>query len=272
MRTCAAVISTACLVAACTQPGRPADNARGTPAQGLVESEFFSQELGRDVRHCLWMPARAQNTRVPLLLVLHGRGRHRRSLIEQPGVIESLQSVSFAIAFPDGDDGWWIDAPAMASAHYQSMLLEFISVVENRYPAGGCAEMRAVTGWSMGGFGAVSLAQNHPDLVCAVSSMIGLLDFPAGEGYPVPLGRFGRDRQVWIAFTPSAKAKRLRGKAVAVFSCSDGFDAPQNRAFHEALKREGIEHHYEVLPGGHTMKTVLLAWPKVLEFHGANWE
>ena len=239
----------------------------------VIESSFFSQTLGRKVPYVLWLPesARSSPGRCPLLICLHGAGRNYRTLIEQRGVLASLRGVKFAVAWPNGDNGWWIDSPVNADSRYQSMLVEFIHHVEATHRVGGGRSLRAVTGWSMGGYGAFRFAEDHPELIAAVSSMIGLLNFPLGRGHSIPEKVFGPPGPAWEKLTPTTNVGALKGMQLAVFSCSTGFDRPHNEAFHEALRRAGIPHQYETIAGGHVIGTVLAAWPKVLAFHGQVW-
>lgn len=44
---------------------------------------------------------------------------------------------------------------------------EFIPMIEKRFAVGGSKAKRAIYGTSMGGFGALLVAQQRPDLVCA---------------------------------------------------------------------------------------------------------
>lgn len=248
--------------------------AEDRPMSGFITGQFRSDSLQKDMPYCLWVPTgqAAGDGRWPLLLVLHGRGRNERSLSEQPGVMASFVDLPFAVAFPRGDSGWWIDSPVNPKGRYGATLLEFIKHVEETYPVGGSREKRAVTGWSMGGYGAVNFAEDHPDIVGSVSAMIGLLNLPYGDTYTTPADVFGPRSDVWQDLCPALKVESLRGMPVAVFSCSDDFDRPHNDAFHAAMETAGIAHHFEIIPGGHKMTTVLAAWPKVLAFHRETWK
>jgi S-formylglutathione hydrolase FrmB len=48
---------------------------------------------------------------------------------------------------------------------------EFLPMVEDRFGVGGSRGRRATLGWSMGGFGALLMAQQHPDLFAAAVGM-----------------------------------------------------------------------------------------------------
>jgi len=239
----------------------------------VEESSFPSEALGKNVPYCLWLPEKppAGGERFPLLLVLHGRGRDQRSLVSRDEFLSAMKTHSIALAFPRGDDGWWVDSPVLPASRYQSMLLEFLDHLEARHSVGGSPSKRSVTGWSMGGFGAVRFALDHPELVGSLSSMIGLVDFPGGEGYKVPERVFGDEPSAWIAYRPTETPLALKKFPLLLVTSTDGFEAPQNRRLHQILLRESIPHRYEEMEGAHKLELVETMWPKILDFHEANF-
>jgi len=125
-----------------------------------------------------------------------------------------------------------------------------------------------IIGWSMGGFGAVSLAIAHPHRFRAVSSIIGLLDFPVKdlpEGMPfgVP-SLFGSDPAHWAAVNPLHSAEALRGMAIHLHAGRTAYDYGMNVRFHHRLLDLGIPHHYREYPTGHEWQTVAAALPEAL--------
>jgi len=76
---------------------------------------------------------------------------------------------------------------------------------------------RAVTGLSMGGFGAMSYAARHPDLFAAAASFSGAVDInkaPIPEVTPdAAFGPRGTQDVRWRAHNPWDLAANLRGSA-----------------------------------------------------------
>ena len=240
---------------------------------GKVSGQLRSKALGRNVRYSLWVPkAKAPPGGWPLLLVLHSNGRHCDSLIEQHGVLDTLFNVPFAVGFADGGTHCWIDSPVKPQSRYHSMVVELIGHMARKHKVGLTPERRAVTGWSVGGYGAFLLAARHPELVGGASAMIGLLDLPRTP----PKGAcstalFGEKGTGWEPLLAVPQAAKLRGKALAIFTSSDGLDLPHNKAMHDALAKAAIAHHYEAEPGMHDMAATLRMWPKVVAFHANVW-
>lgn len=116
---------------------------------------------------------------------------------------------------------------------------------------------RAITGLSMGGFGAMSLAIKHKGLFGAAGSTSGGLDirpFPQNWEIPQLLGEITEHPEAWEEATPINLIPQLgNGDLAIVFDCGyDDFFFEVNNDFHDELLRRGIMHDFYVRPGGHT--------------------
>lgn len=237
-------------------------------APRLEELTFTSAALDREMRLVVVRPETTSDS-TPVLYFLHGRGRHRRTLIDDEASRKELLQAGCWIILPDGEDGWYSDTLA---GNYASYLEEVMQVAETHYGLAPSAGHRAIAGWSMGGYGAVRFAQTHPDRFGLVAAVIGLLDFPRpatlpeGQNYAVPQDPFGVDPAGWVAFNPLAGVESLRGKSLLVITAKDAFDRTMNVRFCAALDAADIPHDYRVLPGGHTLAVVHAALPLVLDF------
>ncbi len=241
------------------------------PASGRVEElSFESVALGREMKAMVVRPASGGER--PVLLLLHGRGRHRNSLLELADARESLLAADLWVFLPDGEDGWYMNSPVDANARYADYLDEIIERITARYPVPHESGRWAVAGWSMGGYGAIRLAQRRPERFGAVAAIIGLLDFPRaetlppGRNYTVPTSRFGADFDIWSGLNPIRQVETLKGKAVLVITAEDAFDRLMNENFSQALESSSVPHEFVLLPGAHTLDVVRHALPRVLAF------
>lgn len=236
----------------------------------LDEFGFASTALGREMKTRVVRPAGGDDR--PVLLLLHGRGRHRNSLLELADTRDALLAADLWVFLPDGEDGWYIDSPVDPASRYAAYLDELLAEIAARYPVTQDASRWAVAGWSMGGYGAVSLAQRRPERFAAVAAIIGLLDFPreetlpAGRNYTVPVARFGEDREGWLRYNPLHRVDALRGKAVLLITAEDAFDRVMNENFSAALTAAAVPHRFVLRSGGHTLDVVRSALPEVLDF------
>ncbi|QDU49185.1 Putative esterase [Gimesia panareensis] len=203
------------------------------------------------------------------LVILHGRGRHERSLVDDKMIRQQLLESGLFVILPDGDDGWYLNSPVRQQDVYETYLEEVLTKVANEYGLPEQGPQWAIAGWSMGGFGCVRFAERHPGRFAAVSSMIGLLDFPrnglpAGQSYKVPVERFGDDEVNWKKFNPLNQAEKLRGASLLIITADQAFDRTMNEHFRDRLTALELPHQYVELKGGHTFPVVRVAIPLVL--------
>lgn len=205
------------------------------------------------------------------LVILHGRGRHELTLIDDKTIRKQLLDSGLFVILPDGDDGWYLNSPVRKQDVYETYLEEVLSVVSQEYQLPKDRKRWAIAGWSMGGFGCVNFAECHPEQFAAVSSIIGLLDFPrsglpAGQSYKVPRERFGIDETIWKRFNPLNGAEKLKGMSVLIITADEAFDRTMNEHFRDQLIKLNQPHKYVELKGGHTFPVVREAIPHVLAF------
>ncbi|MEQ8636097.1 alpha/beta hydrolase [Gimesia maris] len=203
------------------------------------------------------------------LVILHGRGRHERSLIDDKLIRQQLLGSGLFIILPDGDDGWYLNSPLRKQDVYETYLEEVLGIVSEQYELPTSQKQWAIAGWSMGGFGCVRFAERHPGRFAAVSSIIGLLDFPRsglpeGQSYKVPVDRFGSDEAVWKQFNPINVAEKLKGVSVLIITADQAFDRTMNEHFRDRLTELKLPHEYVELKGGHTFPVVRASIPLVL--------
>lgn len=252
------------------------------PRVAIVSLE--SKALGRALPVAVIAPTGASSTSAspqktfPVLYFLHGRGRHHRSLLDSPAAREALLAAPFYVVLPQGEDGWYIDAPADPAARYASWLAEVIAWAEKHLPLSRDPARTGIVGWSMGGYGAVRFAQAHPGRFGFVGSIIGLLDYPRpptlpeGQNYAVAVKRFTDDPAVWERLNPLRQVVSLRGNAVCLVLASRGFERTMNESFIAALAAEGLPApRVHRLEGGHEFPLVERAVPLVLADAAAHF-
>jgi S-formylglutathione hydrolase FrmB len=242
-----------------------------TDGTRVFEISFFSGVLQREMPVSIVAPS-ARSIDAPVLVLLHGRGRNHRSLVDVESSREQLLAADIWVILPQGEDGWYINSPVRSVDRYEDYLDEVLTVVKNEFKLTPPPIQWAITGWSMGGYGAMRYATRHPEEFNSVSAMIGLLDFPreanlpVGQNYEVPGARFGQDRTVWSDYNPIHAVAALRGKPVMLITADAAFDRTMNENFSAALVAQKIGHQIITLEGGHTFEVVQNALPLVLEF------
>jgi S-formylglutathione hydrolase FrmB len=124
----------------------------------------------------------------PAIYFLHGMLGDSGALW-RGGVIEEIERrmrsgrmTPLIIIAPDGSTGYWSDS-IDGCRRYETWLVDGLRAdVESRLRLDPRREARAVSGISMGGFGALKAALRRPDLYAAASSLSGAL-VPLDEDY-----------------------------------------------------------------------------------------
>jgi pimeloyl-ACP methyl ester carboxylesterase len=117
-----------------------------------------------------------------------------------------------AFAAPGGgDDTYW--HPRRTGVDPMGYLVEeFVPMVEQRFGVGGARPRRATPGWSMGGLGALLVAQQHPELVSAAAAMSSAVFASYGA---IDAGSFDSEAD-WQRYGLWAHLDGLTGVAVRV--------------------------------------------------------
>ena len=255
-----------------------------TIAPRIEAVQFESKVLGTKKTFCAILPAqfkendKDKETTYPFLLLLHGSGRNERTLIDHPKARQILLDAGFMIILPDGDSQWYVDSPVDPKSKYATYLEEVLRLAETHYRLSRDPKQRAIAGWSMGGYGAVRFAENHPDEFGAVASMIGVIDyprareeFPPGQSYVIIRRCFGKNPKVWKKHNPIRFVEKLRGKSILLTTGTEAFDRTMNENFCKELDRLKIPYRFEKLEGGHHFDVVRESLPLVIRHVRAAW-
>ena len=192
------------------------------------------------------------------------------------------------IVAPEGDHAYWSDLWD-GSAAYESWVTGKLRVeVERDFAVRRDRAGRAVSGISMGGFGAVKAALRRPELYSSASSLSGALlelDAPSIATYP-----FWTRNQLARIFGPlddprsTYSANDLRGLLAAaepsalprfLFRCGreDEYGLAELQQNFAALARErGIDVESVIEPGEHDWNYWRSSLVDVIAWHGAGFE
>jgi len=231
---------------------------------GRVEHVTFdSAVLGREMAFSVVLPEGydPRGADWPVLFMLHGLGRHERTLIDDEPSRQILLDAQFVTVLPRGRNCWYIDAPGLPEDRYETYTKEVIALAERRYRISTERDRRAIGGWSAGGYGSARFAERHPDQFTALGTIIGLLDFPrndlpGGRNFKIPTDRFTDDPAVWKQFNPLYGAEALRGMDVLIVAADRATDFVMNEHFAKRLDELSIPYTWRVIEGGHTFEAV----------------
>ena len=144
---------------------------------GLSHRILQSNALEHEVGYVVWTPAgydQNPEKRYPVLYFLHGLGGNETSdsaafsAMVSTAIKDGLLPPIICV-FPNGGVSWY-------QGDVEKMIInELIPAIDRDYRTIAKAQSRALTGFSMGGYGSVYLSVMHPELFCAAGSLGGRL-------------------------------------------------------------------------------------------------
>ncbi len=269
-------------------------------AQSRIDCGALNSHILKQVVHyCVYLPAgydagAAQRPaqRYPVLYFLHGLGDNEQTLFNSGGwtLLDDLRSQhrmgDFLIVAPEGRRSFYINSADGSVRYGDFFVQEFLPHIEGKYRIRPGRAGRAISGISMGGYGALRVAFANPELFSAVSAQSAALitespqalDAASQAGAPLTgvLGEvFGKPINVphWNANSPFVLAKKnaaaLRTMAI-YFNCGQednyGFEKGA-AALHDELQKENVKHEYHSYPGDHGLGYFMSHFDEVMEFH-----
>jgi S-formylglutathione hydrolase FrmB len=261
-------------------------------ATGRVEcNSVLSKILSRNVPYCIVLPPTFDADKAkhfPILYSLHGLGDNEQFFVHSGAwnLVEDMREKgelkNFLIATPDGGAGFYINSKDGRNRYEDFLLQEFFPFIEKRYRAAPGRANRAISGVSMGGYGALHLAFRHPQLFGAVSAhsaaLIEKLPSFLGASPSSPRARvlggvFGNppDPIFWDQNSPLVLARNANLTGLKIyFDCGDnddyGFYAGAT-ALDKILTSRRIPHEFHLYPGRHDPAYFAEHLPASLQFH-----
>ena len=221
----------------------------------------------------VYRPAVPADVVLPVVYLLHGvPGQPDRIMQSVKDDLDQAFTTGgeapFIVAAPTGEgtahnDTEWADAEDGKDMVETYLVKDVIPAVEGKNPRP--AGMRAVVGFSMGGYGAANLTLRHPDLFSQFASLAGY--FHVDD----PDGMFGSDSRVEAANTPDRMVQKAAGKRVLLLEDQDETDTLiQGQAAEFAQRLHdcdcGVDLSWHIEPGGHSYDFVSGSFPKVITF------
>lgn len=270
--------------------------AASASAQSRIDCNALkSSILGDTVRYCVLLPPGYDSSprqHYPVLYFLHGLGEDEQTLFKTGGwnLIEDLRQQhkigDFLIVTPEARATFYVNSADGKVRFSDFFLQEFVPYIEGKYRIRRERSARAITGISMGGYGALRFAFAYPKMFSAVSAQSAALitdspqelnaAFRAGAPRAKLLASvFGNpiDARHWNENDPLFLAKKNKTAidALAIyFNCGreDEYDFEVGAtALDKQLQEEHIKHEFHLYPGNHSASYFGEHIAEVMEFH-----
>lgn len=272
-----------------------------TAAPRTERIEIHSDAADTDVPTVVHLPAGYDDDearRYPVIYFLHGAGRGSEKTWEERGTVDTLvrlqeagdmppclvvcprepRRMAFYINWKDQDD----------RRHGDFVTQELPAYIDEHFRTLPTRELRALTGDSMGGYGALINALQHPDVFGSVSAHEPSI-FPEDPSYlPGWMKRGGRgegilsrlfgepmDEEWWLAHNVFHLIKQAESGAFANLpiyfdvGTDDRYGlAKPCQMWHELLREKGVDHVFHLRDGGHGRRFFADNVEHSLAFHG----
>ena len=282
-------------------------------SHGTVRTDsLWSSALGVSKHYLVYLPpsyAADTSRRYPVAYYLHGYSGDETNWVKLGHLDATMDSLiaaggpEFIVVMPDGDDSWYTTWNSMGDygackrdttrkepastfcvpwPHYDDYVArDLVHHVDSAYRTMPDRQHRAIAGLSMGGFGAVDLALEYPEVWSAAASHSGTLQLmyagphpyaghdvyasnleqlrqSMGDLWPSLEQALGKDTAAWRSRDPLTRVERLRDAHPELMPALY-FDVgtedrwiDENRAFDAGLTALHVPHEYHEYPGAHT--------------------
>lgn len=240
----------------------------GTVEEVLVKSD----SMNKQIKHIVVLPDSYQkgNKNYSVVYLLHGFGGNTRTWLDiKPNLPALADRYDIMFVLTDGATSWYWDSPVNPALKYETfMSKELISYIDSNYRTVKSPKGRAISGFSMGGHGALWLTINHPDVFGAAGSTSGGVDirpFPKNWDMEKNLGSYAENKEVWDSYTViEALDKIAKNPPAIIFDCGfSDFFFGVNEALHAKLLKMKIPHDYLTRPGVHDNQY----WNNSIDYH-----
>ena len=265
-------------------------------AQSRIDCNALkSRILGEAVHYCVLLPPSydsAPAKHYPVLYFLHGLGENEQTLFKTGGwnLIEDLRQQhkvgDFLIVTPEARASFYVNSADGKARYSDFFLQEFMPYIEGKYRIQRERKSRAITGISMGGYGALRFAFAYPEMFSAVSAQSAALmtqspqelnaAMRSGSSFGKLMGPvFGNpiDVRHWKENDPFSLARK-NNHAIATqaiyFNCGrdDEYDFEAGAtALDKQLEEGHIKHEFHLYPGNHSASYFGAHIGEVMEFH-----
>lgn len=212
----------------------------------------------------------ADGRRYPVLYLLHGLWGGHRDWIDRSDLLAFTAELPLIVVLPDVGDSWYTDAVARPGDRFADYVpVDVVDHVDRHFRTLPFPAARYVAGLSMGGYGALRGAAEHPGRFSLAASFSGAFHTATDTTW----------ESVAEAFGPPGSEARRAGDLAGLLERADAERLPYlyldcgtsdrllgvNRAVAGVLSRRGVAYEYHEVAGGHSWEYWNRRLPVVLD-------
>lgn len=272
--------------------GKDRTSVETETAGGCTVEKFsvYSKSMDRDIRAIVILPPEYKSNsgkKYPILYTLHGRGAPYGVYNDMGQIKSALKDKPMIVTCMDADYGsWYLDSlnpqyadskkkgPKVKSLFTTFFLDEFIPCIDKYYRVN--PQQRMVTGFSMGGFGALHYILAKPEMFVSVSSLSGafyaLADAKGRERVGSLLGSYSENKEkyeeqdLFMAVKKYA-ANKTKLPPVYLHCGTEDELMSTNVEMNDLLQKSGYTSSLKKSSGKHDFKFWAGAVPGFMDFH-----
>ncbi|MHC5065151.1 MAG: alpha/beta hydrolase [Planctomycetota bacterium] len=158
------------------------DAGNAQSVQQVTTVAFEAPSIEREMKYNIILPDgyEASEKRYPVMYLLHGLTSNYTAWARMR-VPEAAAAYELIVVMPDAGNSWylnWSESEEGQKNDFEDyMIQDLIGHVDENYRTVASRSGRAISGLSMGGYGAITLGLRNPDMFCAIGSHSGAISF-----------------------------------------------------------------------------------------------
>ncbi|GJL80397.1 MAG: hypothetical protein DHS20C01_00310 [marine bacterium B5-7] len=257
-----------------------------------LSEKFHSDALSGDLNYSIYLPPGYGNDpdhRYPVVYLLHGVGDNEKVWPNAGHVAATADALIAAgdipemfIVMPAGKVSWFVDSADVGGPGQYATAIrdDLVKYIDSNYPTIADRRGRAIAGNSMGGFGALRLALERPDVYVSTAGLSSALWTQLTEDSVLDArrekifrGSFGKpfDAARFISLGPNAYIDNLKRSpekpGIYLYAGDDDYFGVFNSTtkLYDDLWEAGIPAELRIGDGGHNWKYWSSILPNVLK-------
>lgn len=241
----------------------------------LIQCDFFSETLGLCMTMNVILPQSTSGSQIgiesqsgsgrhPTLFLLHGLSDDHSIWLRRTSIERYVAPLGLAVVMPAVHRSFYTDMKH-GGKYWTYISEELPRLAREFFPLSHRREDTFVAGLSMGGYGALKLALNHPNRFAAAASLSGatrmdvdaMFDPARNDRVPEMLDVFGsKESFVGSENDLAHLVQHVAGAGVSkprIYQCcgTEDFLYAQNQSFKKLIEPLGYDYTYEEEPGAH---------------------
>ncbi|MCE0522947.1 MAG: esterase family protein [Methylacidiphilales bacterium] len=225
----------------------------------FCEFHYFSEALQKQSAAHILLPEGKGRGPFPVLYLLHGLSDDHTIWMRRSNIERHVGGWPLIVVIPDGGCGFYCDA-VEGFAYQTAIVRDLVNTIDTFFHTKAERKGRCIGGLSMGGYGAIKLALQYPDLFVSAHSHSGCPDYGHGGWTDLPgtkqilgdkLGGGGPNDLYRLAAEAKGWKQSKRPELWIDCGTKDAL-LKENRHFSAYLKKLRLPHVYKEFPGGHS--------------------